>query len=151
MATNLFPQMNPTQIFKPIHKLLLHNIYDIKHLTLSNGINMMSHVDFEYYYTKSTKLMKQTLNTAIQFFCQPRCNPNCQNICPIYHPPRTLKQEYIILEHNLEPRIREAPIHPPIHPPIPPHPPHPISPTYIKKQSNKIPYLLNNQSQREYI
>ena len=92
MATSLFPQMNPTQILKPIHKLLLHNIYDIKHLTLSNGTNMILHEDFEYYYTKPTKLIKQTLNTTTQLFCQLGCNLNRQNICPIHHPPRTLKQ-----------------------------------------------------------
>ena len=58
LSTIQLPQINPTQTLKLLHKLLLHNIYEIKHITLPNGINLMTQKDFKNYYTKPTKLIK---------------------------------------------------------------------------------------------
>ena len=112
LSTIQLPQINPTQTLKLLHKLLLHNIYEIKHITLSNGINLMTQEDFKKIYTKPTKLIKQALDIAKQLFCYPRCNPTCQTPCDNHHPPCTLKEEYITLVHNIEPRTTETPIHP---------------------------------------
>ena len=38
LSTIQLPQINPIQTLKLFHKLLLHNIYEIKHITLLNGI-----------------------------------------------------------------------------------------------------------------
>ena len=51
-------QIHPTQNLKLLHKLLLQNIYEIKHITLPNGINLISQQDFKNFYTKPTKLIK---------------------------------------------------------------------------------------------
>ena len=64
MSTTHLPQIHPTQILKLLHKLLLHNIYEIKHLTLPNGINLMTPGDFQIFYSKPTKLIKQAMNIA---------------------------------------------------------------------------------------
>ena len=119
----------------PLHKLLLHNIYEIKHITLPNGTNLMTQEDFKNYYIKPTKLIKQALNIAEQLFCYPRCNPNYQNPCDNHHPPRTLKEEYITPDHNIEPRTIETPIHPP----TPSHPPQPLPPPNIKNNPTRYP------------
>ena len=138
ILTDLNPQINHIQSHKFIYKLLIHNIYNIKHLTLANGTNLMFHEDFKHYYTTPTKLIKQSLDMATQLYCHPSCNLNRPNPCPNHHPPCTLKQEYITIDHNIESRNRETPIHPSI-------PPHPKTPLNIKKQPNKIPYQLNNK------
>ena len=80
-----FPQINPIQTFKFLHKLLLQNIYEIKHITLPNGTNLMSYKEFKYYYITPTKLIKQALDIALQVFCHPRCNPTCLNPCTNHH------------------------------------------------------------------
>ena len=82
----------------------------------------MTQEDFKKYYIKPTKLIKQALDITEQLFCYPRCNLNCQNPCDNHHPPHTLKEEYITLDHNIEPRTTENPIYPPTppHPPLPP-------------------------------
>ena len=118
LSTIQLPQINPTQTLKLLHKLLFHklllyNIYEIKHITLPNGINLMIQEDFKKNYTKPTKQIKQALDIVEQLFCYPRCNPICQTPCDNHHPPRTLKEEYITLAHNIEPRITETPIQPP--------------------------------------
>ena len=58
LSTIQLPQINPTQTLKLLHKLLLHNIYEIKHITLPNGINLMTQEDFKKIYTKPKKLIK---------------------------------------------------------------------------------------------
>ena len=139
LATIQLPQINPTQNIKLLHKLLLQCTYEIKHITLPNGTNLMSQEDFKSFYAKPTKLIKQALDIAEQLFCYPRCNPNCQNLCDNHHPPCTLKDEYITLDHNIEPRIIEIPVHPP----TPPDSLQPIPPSTIKKQPYKISYPFN--------
>ena len=135
LSTIQLPHINPTQTLKILHKLLLYNIYEIKHITLPNGINLMTQEDFKNYHIKPTKLIKQALDIAEQLICYPWCNPNCQNPCDNHHPPHTLKEEYIKLDHNIEPRIIEDPIHPP----TPPHPPQPLPPLNIKNNPTRYP------------
>ena len=113
LSTIQLPQINPIQTLKLLHKLLLHNIYEIKHITLPNGINLMTQEDFKMFYSKPTKLIKQALDIAEQLFCYLQCNPTYQNPCDNHHPPHTLKEEYITLDHNIEPRTIEIPTHPP--------------------------------------
>ena len=132
---NLHHHIHHTQSLKLIHTLLLYNIYDIKHLTLSNGTNLMSYKEFKNYYTTPIKLIKQALDTTTQLYCHPSCNINYQNICPNHYPLCILKQRYVTIEHNIEPRDRIASIHPP----TPPHPPHPTPPTNIKNNPIRYP------------
>ena len=122
------PQFSPTQTFKFIHKLLLQNIYEINHITSLNGKNLMSQEDFKHYYVTPTKLIKQALDI-------PKCNPTCLNPCTNHHPPRTLKEEYITMDHNVESRTREIPTHPP----TPPHPPQPKPSLNIKNNPIRYP------------
>ena len=42
LSISQLPQINPNQTFKLLHKLLLHNIYEIKHIMLPNGVNLMT-------------------------------------------------------------------------------------------------------------
>ena len=131
LSTNQFRHINPSQTTKLLHKLLLNNIYESKHITLPNGTNLMTQEDFKNYYIKPTKLIKQALNIVEQLFCYPTCNPNCQNPCDYHHPPRTLKEEYITPDHNIESRTIETPYTPRHHHTHHNHYPHP---TYkIKK------------------
>ena len=71
LSTIQLPQINPIQTLKLLHKLLLYNIYEIKHITLSNGINLMTQEDFNFFYSKPTKLIKQPLDIVEQLFCYP--------------------------------------------------------------------------------
>ena len=135
LSANQLPQIHPTQNLKILHKLLLHNIYEIKHITLPNGTNLMTQEDFQKFYTKPTILIKQALDIAEQLFCYPRCNPTCQTPCDNHHSPRTLKEEYTIQDHNITPRTTETPIHPP----TPPHPPQPPPPPNIKNNPTRYP------------
>ena len=75
--------------------------------------------------------------------CCPKCNPTCLNTCTNHHPPCTLKEVYITINHNIEPRTRE----PPIHPPIPPHLPQPKPPLNIKNNPIRYPIqsILNHK------
>ena len=131
----LLPHFNPTRIRKLIHKLLLYNIYEIKHITLPNGTKLMTTDDFKTYYQPPTKLIKQALNIAEQIFCHPQCLPYCPNPCPNHHPPRTLKQEFITIIHQIAPRT----IEPPTHPQPLPHPLHLQTPLHIKNNPNQHP------------
>ncbi|HYP43504.1 MAG TPA: hypothetical protein VEQ18_05730, partial [Candidatus Nitrosocosmicus sp.] len=135
LSQEILPHFPSKQSMKLIHKLLLHNIYKIKHLTLPNGTNLMSHSEFEIYYTKPTKLIKQALHIAEQLFCHPRCNPNCQDFCNEHYPQRTLKKDYITLNHHIRPKL----IIPPIHPPTPPHYLHPRPPQNIRNNPATFP------------
>ena len=103
----------------------------------------MSQEDFKNFYAKPTKLIKQALNIAEQLFCHLRCNPNCLNPCDKHHPPHTLKEEYITLDHIIRPRTPKIPIHPP----TPPHPLQPIPPLNIKHNPTRYPIhsILNHK------
>lgn len=69
LSQNILPHFLSKQSLKLILKLLLHNIYEIKHLTLPNGTNQMSCSEFKIYYTRPTKLSNQALHIADQLFC----------------------------------------------------------------------------------
>ena len=138
LSTNQLPQINPTQNLKILHKLLLHNIYEIKHITLPNGTNLMTQEDFQKFNTKPTKLIKQALDIVEQLFCYLRCNPTCQTPCDNHHSPRILKEEYITRDHNIVPSTTKTPIHPP----MPPHPPQPLPPPNII--NNPISYPIHS-------
>ena len=135
LSETQLPQINPTQTFKYLHKLLLQNIHEIKHITLPNGTILMLHEEFKYYYITPTKLIKQALDIAVQLFCHPKCNPTCLNPCTNHHLPCTLKEEYISRDHYIEPRSIESPIHPP----MPPHPLQPKPPLNIKNNPTRYP------------
>ena len=95
----------------------------------------MSQEDFKHYYVIPTKLIKQALNIAEQLFCHHTCNPTCLNPCTNHHPSCTLKEEYTTMDHNMEPRTRKTPIHPP----MPPHPSQPKPPLNIKNNPIRYP------------
>jgi hypothetical protein len=73
-ATTELPHLNPKLSLKLLHKLLLHNIHKIKHITLPNGTHLMSHKDFQTYYKTPTKLEKNAINIAEQLFCHTKCD-----------------------------------------------------------------------------
>jgi hypothetical protein len=58
-ATTELPHLNIKLSLKLLHKLLIHNIHKIKHITLPNGTHLMSHEDFQTYYKTPTKLEKK--------------------------------------------------------------------------------------------
>ena len=90
LSITQLPHIHPAQILHILHKLLIHNIYEMKHISLPSGINLMTEEDFKNYYIKPTKLIKQSLDTTNQLFCYPRCNRNCENPCDNHHPLHTL-------------------------------------------------------------
>ena len=98
----------------------------------------MSQEDFKNYYETPTKLLKQPLDIVEQIFCHPRCNPTCLSPYTNHHPPRTLKEEYITMDHNIKPRTTKTPIHPP----TPPHPPQPKPSLNI--ENNPIRYSIHS-------
>jgi len=57
-TTIILPHTDPKLSLKMLHKLLLHNIYKIKHITLPNGTNLMSPEDFKIYYQIPIKIEK---------------------------------------------------------------------------------------------
>jgi hypothetical protein len=111
-ATNELPHLNPDLSLKLLHKLLIHNIYKIQHITLPNGTNLMTPNDFKIYHKAPSKLEKNALQIAEQLFCHPSCKPNCPNPCTRHLPARTLKPRYISNNQNLIPRILDNPPQP---------------------------------------
>ena len=57
-ALTELPNLNLELSLKLLHKLLIHNIYTIKHITLLNGTKLMTPDDFKIYYKTPTKLEK---------------------------------------------------------------------------------------------
>jgi hypothetical protein len=78
-AASILPQLNTELSLKLLHKLLIHNIQKIKHISLPNGTNLMSPKDFQIYYKTPTKSEIKALHIAEQFFCHQSCNQNCPN------------------------------------------------------------------------
>ena len=67
-ATTQLPQLDNGTSLKLLHKLLAHNIHNIKHISLPNGTNLMSPKDFRKYYKTPTKLEKKcTINSRTTF------------------------------------------------------------------------------------
>ena len=102
-ATIELPHLNLKLYLKLLHKLLLHNIQKIKHITLPNGTHLMSHKDFQTYYKTPTKLEKNALNIAEQLFCHNNCDQDCPTPCIRHPPPRTLKTKYITNNQTMTP------------------------------------------------
>ena len=127
--------LNHKTSLKLPQKLLLHNITELGQITLPNGLNIMSPNDFKNYHSNPTKLIKSALNIAQQLFCHPSCPPQCQQPCLHHYPPRTLKDNYIILNHNILP-IQPDPL---VHPPNPPYPHQPPPPRDIIKNPKQFP------------
>lgn len=142
-ATTELPQLNPQPSLKLLHKLLIHNIYKIKHISLPNGTKLMSPKDFQIYYKTPTKLEKNALHIAEQLFCHPSCNQNCPNPCNRHPQIRTLKTKYISNNRELTPRILDNPLHPP-----PQQIQHPNIPSNIKNNLIRYPIhtILNHKS-----
>jgi hypothetical protein len=60
-ATSELPHLNPALLLKLLHKLLIHNIYKIQHITLTNRTNLMSSDVFKTYHKTPSKLEKNAL------------------------------------------------------------------------------------------
>lgn len=60
ITTTDLPHLDPNLS----HKLLSHNIYKIKHITLPNGTNLMSKEEFQTYHHKPSKILKSALKIA---------------------------------------------------------------------------------------
>ena len=138
-ATNELPHLNHNLSLKLLHKLLIHNIYKIQHITLPNGTHLMTLDDFKIYHKTPSKLEKYALQIAEQLFCYPSCTPNCPNPCTRHLPARTLKPKYISNNQNLIPRISENPPQPlDIQQQLHPNPSHNIINNPIRFAINKI-------------
>ena len=138
-ATNELPHLNPNLSLKLLHKLLIHNIYKIQHITLPNGTHLMTPDDFKIYHKTPSKLEKYALQIVEQLFCYPSCTPNCPNPCTRHLPARTLKPKYISNNQNLIPRISENPPQPlDIQQQLHPNPSHNIINNPIRFAINKI-------------
>ena len=94
------PTLTPELSLKYLHKLILHNIYEIKHITCPNGTHLMNNEEFKSHYNKPTKLEKTALEYARILFCKPTCPTPCTRQCPTHTTPNTLKDDYKILNHN---------------------------------------------------
>jgi hypothetical protein len=117
-----YTHLSQQYLLKHLHKLLLHHITKLQHLSLPNGTHLMNHKDFQAYYTILTKLIKTTLKILELLFCQPSCLPHCSNSCTQHYPPRTLLPQYIIRNPHILPSQRLPTPYPPLHPlyPLPP-------------------------------
>jgi hypothetical protein len=86
---------------------------------MPNGTTLMNPDNFKTYHSNPTKIIKSALNIANQLFCHPSCHQECHLPCLHHYPPRTLKNDYTIINHNILP---QHPTPPPLHPPNPPIP-----------------------------
>ena len=89
---------------KLLQKLLIYNIITLEQITMPNGNTLMNSNDFETYHSNPTKLIKSALNIANQLLCHPPCCLECPISCLHHHPLRSLKNKYIIINHNILPR-----------------------------------------------
>ena len=69
----------PTTSLKYLHKLILYNIAELKHITHSNGTHLMTNDEFKTYYVTPTKTTKAALNQVRIFFYEPPCPNQCPN------------------------------------------------------------------------
>ena len=138
------PTLTTTSSLTYLHKLILHNITDLKQLTHPNGTHLITNEEFKYYYDTPTKAIKATLDHIKTLFCEPTCQSQCPHNCLVHAPPNTLKAPYRILNHQLHPRIRTQYAHPP---PLPP-PEHPRPPIHIQHKHSLYPIhsIINDRS-----
>ena len=139
--------LNHTTSLKLLQKLPLHNITELRQIALPNDLDMMSPNDLKNYHSNLTKLIKNALNIAQQLLCHPPCLPQCQQPCPHHYPPRTLKHNYIISNHNILPKQPNSPVHPP----NPPSPHQPPPPREILKDPKQFPiHIVLDHKQQKY-
>ena len=100
---------------------------------MPNGAILMNPNNFKIYHSNPTKLIKSVLNIANQLFCHPSCHRECPLPCPHHYPPRTLKNDYTIINHNIFLQHPTPPIHPP-NSPVPHLPPPPNNMLKIPRQ-----------------
>ena len=128
--------LNPNTSLKLLHKLLVHNIITLYQITMPNGTTLMNPNEFKVYHSTPSKLVHSALNIANQLFCHPLCNHECPLSCQHHHPPRSLKNKYIIRHHNIPPHLPT----PPIHPQTLPSPLYPLFPTTCLKTPDNFSY-----------
>ena len=137
------PTLTSTNSLKYLHKLILHNITEIKHITHPNGTHLMTNDEFKHYYTTPTKTTKAALDLARSLFCEPPCQNPCQYNCPTHILPNTLKTIYKIQHHNIATGTNrhQAP------PPPPPPPEYPKPPLHIQHNHHQYPIhsILNDR------
>ena len=141
---HMLHSLNPSISLKFLHKLLVHNITTLYQITMPNGTTLMNPDEFKIYHSTPSKLIQSALNIANQQFCQPPCT-QCPIPCPSYLPPRSLKDKYILTNHNILPQ----PVIPPVHPPhrrIPPLPPLPKTCSKTLVNYPYITYSITNKS-----
>ena len=146
------PTLAPTTSLKYLHTLILHNITEIRHITHSNGIRLMTNDEFKQYYTTPTKKTRAALDMARTLFCEPPCHNPCPHNCPTHTSPNTLKHIYQIQHHHIITRTHGHTPHPPP-PPLSsnPRPPLPIqnNPTHYPLHSilNDRPHTYKDTNQ----
>ena len=69
-ASNI-PMLTPTLSLKYLHKLVIHNIYELKQITHPNGTHLMSNNEFKHHYHTLTKTERIALDYARSLFCEP--------------------------------------------------------------------------------
>ena len=135
------PTLTPELSLKYLHKLILHNIYEIKHITCPNGTHLMNNEEFKSHYNKPTQLEKTALEYARKLFCKPACLTPYTRQCLTHTTPNTLKDVYKILNHNipLNPQRHHTYVPPSIMEEYPKPPP------YILKDPTHFPiYKIKN-------
>jgi hypothetical protein len=95
------PTLIPEISLKHLHKLIMHNIFELKQITCTNGTHLMDNEEFKTQYNKPTKIEKTALEYARRLFCKPTCHNQCTRPCLTHKPPNTLKNEYIIPNQNI--------------------------------------------------
>ena len=110
--------LNPNTSLKLLQKFLLYNIIRLEQIIMPNDTILMSPNDFKIYHSNPTKLIKSALNIGNQLFCHLTCHQECHLPCTYHYPPRTLKNDYTIINPTIFPHYPTPPIHPP-NPPTP--------------------------------
>ena len=128
MARNI-PTLTPKLSLKYLHKLILDNIFELKHITCPNGTHLMSNDEFKTHYNKPTKIHEIALEYVRKLFCEPICFTQCTHPCPTHMTPNTLRNKYKILNHDIHIRPQER--HTQLPPPLSSE--HPKPPPYILK------------------
>lgn len=70
------PTLTPTLSLKYLHKLILHNMFELKDITKPNIIYLLTNEDFQNYYCTPIKGETTTLNYARLLLCEPSCQTN---------------------------------------------------------------------------
>ena len=136
--TQTIPTLTPATSLKYLHKFIIHNITELKHITHPNGIHLMTNDEFKHYYDTPSKTIQAALDQARALLCEPPCHNPCLYNYPIHTSPNTLKNAYKIQNHHIEARTSRHNAHPP----TPPPPEYPKPPLYIQK--NHIQYPIHS-------